>query len=73
MMNIAHKLQSVCGHTKLYVRFASTCLCKPDAKTLTGESLSGYFGNLDMDCTHTLSISINDSLQNKVHLIPLVY
>jgi hypothetical protein len=48
----AHKFQSVCGHTKLYVRFAPTSLCKPDAKVLTGESPSGYLGNLDMDYTH---------------------
>jgi hypothetical protein len=60
-------------HTKFYVRFAPTSLCKPDAKGFTGKSPSGYFGNLDMDCPHTSNISINDSLQNKVHSIPLMH
>jgi hypothetical protein len=73
MINIAHKFQSAC--ITLSFRFDSPhqflqTRCK---WVITGESPSGYFGNLDMVCTLTSSISINDSLQNKVSSIPLVH
>jgi hypothetical protein len=47
-------------------------LCKPDANGITDKSPSGYFGNLDI-CTLTSSISIDESLQYKIHSTTLVH
>jgi hypothetical protein len=46
---------------------------QPDAIGLTGESSSRYFRILDMNYTLISSISINDSLQNKVSSMTFVH